>query len=69
MINIIRNAFIGLMCYKGLKVIGKKDYADILGFIVIIGVGFDLYRMYLSGIDYIGSGNWIKDIFNFILGR
>ena len=69
MANIIKSAFIGFICYKGLKVIGKKDYADILGFIVIIGIGFDLYNWYINGINYIGSGNWIKDLFNFILGR
>ena len=69
MANIIKSAFIGLICYKGLKVIGKKDYADILGFIVIIGIGFDLYNWYINGVNYIGSGNWIKDLFNFILGK
>ena len=69
MANIIKSAFIGLICYKGLKVIGKKDYADILGFIVIIGIGFDLYNWYINGVNYIGSGNWIKDLFNFILRR
>lgn len=39
MIEILKTCSVGFICYKGLNCLGKKDYADILLFILVIYIG------------------------------
>jgi hypothetical protein len=43
MLETIKVATAGLVIYKGFKILGKKDYADIIGFVVIMSVGFSIF--------------------------
>jgi len=43
MLETIKVATAGLVIYKGFKILGKKDYADIIGFLVIMSVGFSIF--------------------------
>jgi hypothetical protein len=43
MLETIKIATAGLVIYKGFRILGKKDYADIIGFVVIMSVGFSIF--------------------------
>lgn len=39
MIEIIKIGVVGFICSKSLKVFGKKDYADVITFLMVLYVG------------------------------
>jgi hypothetical protein len=43
MLETIKLATAGLVFYKGFKILGKKDYADLIGFVSLLSVGFSIY--------------------------
>jgi hypothetical protein len=62
MLETIKVATAGLIIYKGFKILGKKDYADIIGFVVIMSVGFSIY-MKIGG-WYSGISTWYDNLMN-----
>jgi len=43
MIDILKVATAGLVVYEGFKILGKKEYADIIGFVTLMNVGFGVF--------------------------
>lgn len=39
MVEIIKIGVVGFICSKSLKVFGKKDYADVITFLMVLYVG------------------------------
>jgi hypothetical protein len=62
MLETIKVAMAGLVIYKGFKILGKKDYADIIGFVTLMSVGFSIY-MKIGG-WYIGITSRCDSIMN-----
>lgn len=40
MFEVLKTGFIGYVCYKALKCFGKQDYADVIGLLVWVYLGF-----------------------------
>lgn len=43
MIEIIKIGVVGFICSKSLKVFGKKDYADVITFLMVLYVGVMIF--------------------------
>jgi len=43
MLQIIKVGTVGFIIYEGLKCLNQKNYADIVGFVTLMNVGFGVY--------------------------
>jgi NADH:ubiquinone oxidoreductase subunit 4 (subunit M) len=55
MVEIIKTASVGFICYESLKCFGKKDYADVVAFCSVLSTGV----MVVSKI-----GGWYDNLMN-----
>lgn len=55
MVEVLKTCSVGFICYKALYCLGKKDYADILLFILILYVGIMVMA---------GFATWYNDFMN-----
>jgi NADH:ubiquinone oxidoreductase subunit 4 (subunit M) len=55
MVEIIKTASVGFICYESLKCFGKKDYADVVAFCSVLS----------TGVMIIGKiGGWYNGLMN-----
>lgn len=55
MLDIIKIGTAGIVIYEGFKILGKHEYASLIGFVVILNVGFAIFFK---------IGQWYQSLMN-----